>query len=147
MSPGEPPAIFAAVPPMLKFVTGVVEATENGAVPVATVESNWLPERFPEAVTEVAVAAPRTGVMKVGVFANTNEPEPVSSDTTPAICAEVVAANWLNGKLVNASVPVAAGRLRVYVPDTFKVEIVVLPEVVPFIAKVELLNVFKAVTA
>lgn len=30
----------AALPPILKLVTGVVEATENGAVPVTRVEVN-----------------------------------------------------------------------------------------------------------
>ena len=32
----------------------------------------------------VAVATPKTGVTKVGVLANTNAPEPVSSEMTPA---------------------------------------------------------------
>ena len=40
----------------------------------------------------VAVAIPRDGVVRDGDVANTNEPEPVSSDITPASCADVVAA-------------------------------------------------------
>jgi hypothetical protein len=41
----------------------------------------------------VAVATPSAGVTNVGVLANTNAPVPVSSEITPASCAEVVAAN------------------------------------------------------
>jgi len=53
----------AAFPPILKLATGVVEVTTKGAVPVATVEVNCVPERFPEAATEVGVIAPRVNVM------------------------------------------------------------------------------------
>jgi len=53
----------AAFPPMFKLATGVVDVTTNGAVPVATVEVNCVPERFPEAATEVGVMAPRVNVM------------------------------------------------------------------------------------
>jgi membrane-bound lytic murein transglycosylase len=35
-------------------------------------------------LTEVAVATPREGVVKVGEFAKTKAPLPVSSDITPA---------------------------------------------------------------
>jgi hypothetical protein len=45
-------------------------------------------------LTDVAVATPKTGVTKVGVLANTSAPVPVSSLTTPANWALVVAANW-----------------------------------------------------
>ena len=41
----------------------------------------------------VALATPRLGVVKLGDVANTKEPEPVSSEITPANCAEVVDAN------------------------------------------------------
>ena len=44
----------------------------------------------------VAVATPRTGVIKVGVFANTRDPEPVSSETIPANSADVVEAKTLS---------------------------------------------------
>ena len=45
-------------------------------------------------LNDVPVAAPIFGVVIVGELANTNAPEPVSSEITPASCAEVVAANW-----------------------------------------------------
>ena len=35
------------------------------------------------------VGVPKSGVTKVGEVANTNDPEPVSSDTAAAICADV----------------------------------------------------------
>ena len=40
---------------------------------------------------------PSAGVTSVGDVAKTNVPVPVSSDITPASCADVVAANWLSG--------------------------------------------------
>ena len=43
---------------------------------------------------DVAVATPSDGVVKLGEVANTSAPDPVSSEITPASCAEVVAANW-----------------------------------------------------
>ena len=45
---------------------------------------------------EVPVATPIFGVVSVGLVANTRAPEPVSSEITPANCAEVVAANCAN---------------------------------------------------
>ena len=53
----------------------------------------------------VAVAAPSTGVMSVGVFTRQTAPVPDSSEITPANCAEVVDANWLRLPLVSASPP------------------------------------------
>ena len=103
----------AAVPPMLKFGTGVVDVTVNGGVPVATVDISWVPETVLVALREVADATPKTGVVKVGLVPNTNKPEPVLSETTPAICAEVVVANWLNGREVRPTVPVVAGKVMV----------------------------------
>ena len=41
----------------------------------------------------VALATPKTGVIKVGVLAKTNDPYPVSSDITFASSEELVAAN------------------------------------------------------
>ena len=41
----------------------------------------------------VAVAAPSTGVTRVGVLANTNAPVPVSSEITPASSEDDVAAS------------------------------------------------------
>ena len=69
----------AAFPPILKLATGVVEVTTNGAVPVGTVEVNW-----PETLKLVPVAAPITGVTKVGDVAKTTEPVPVASVIAPA---------------------------------------------------------------
>ncbi len=37
------PVTLAALPPIFKFATGVVEVTTKGAVPVATVEVNLVP--------------------------------------------------------------------------------------------------------
>jgi hypothetical protein len=48
----------------------------------------------PVVVRLVPVAAPIDGVVSVGDVANTRAPDPVSSEITPANCAEVVAANW-----------------------------------------------------
>ena len=56
-----------------------------------------------ERVTLLGV--PRAGVIRVGLFANTSAPVPVSFVITPASCAEVVAANWLSGWLTSASPP------------------------------------------
>jgi len=75
----------AAFPPMLKFATGVVEVTTNGAVPVATVEVNCAPERFPEAATEVGVIAPRVKVMAGVVLAVATDPLTPLAVTTEAV--------------------------------------------------------------
>ena len=54
----------------------------------------------PVALVSVAdVGVPRMGETRVGEVLNTANPVPVSSLSTPASCAEVVAANW-------ASVPI-----------------------------------------
>lgn len=53
----------------------------------------------------VAVATPKTGVTRVGVLAKTNDPEPVSSEMTPANWAEVVAAKTASVFAVVVSVP------------------------------------------
>ena len=66
----------AALPPILKFVTGVVEVTTNGAVPMATVEVNE-----PVRLKLVPVAAPIAGVTKVGEVDNTTFPVPVAAVT------------------------------------------------------------------
>ena len=47
---------------------------------------------LPVSVSDVPVAAPITGVTSVGVFANTSDPVPVSSEMTPANSEDVVAA-------------------------------------------------------
>ena len=68
----------AAFPPMLRFATGVVEATVNGAVPVATVDSSVSPVTLAVAVRLVPVATPIFGVINVGeVFITKVFPVPV----------------------------------------------------------------------
>ena len=50
----------AAFPPMLKFATGVVDATVNGAVPVATFDTITGAVKLPVVVRLVPVATPIT---------------------------------------------------------------------------------------
>ena len=57
----------AALPPILRLSTGVVDVTTNGAVPIATVDVNC-----PVTLKLVPVAAPNTGVTKVGLVSITN---------------------------------------------------------------------------
>ena len=85
----------AALPPILKLATGVVEVTTKGAVPVATEEVSW-----PETTRLVPVAAPSTGDTSVGDDANTRAPEPVLSVITSASSDEVVAASVFNLSVV-----------------------------------------------
>jgi len=66
-----------------------VPPLETGKVPVTPVVSgNPVHE-----VNSPESGVPNAGVTKVGLVANTAEPLPVSSDNTPANCADVVAAN------------------------------------------------------
>ena len=58
-------------------------------------------------LNEVPVATPIDGVVSVGLVANTRAPEPVSSEITPASCADVVAANCASVAAVVA-IPVIA---------------------------------------
>jgi len=82
----------AAFPPILKLATGVVEATVNGAVPVATVDTSVKPVKAPVAVTLVPLATPRTGVTNVGeVFITNTEPVPVCAPVLVAFPTEVIA--------------------------------------------------------
>ena len=55
----------------------------------------------------VALATPSTGVTKVGLVANTNAPEPVSSEITPANSLELVAAKTLNLSVARAKLTAA----------------------------------------
>ena len=55
----------------------------------------------------VAVAAPSTGVTRVGLVANTRDPDPVSSLITPFSSSDVVAANCASVHDVSASHPPA----------------------------------------
>src|SRR5262245_36457759 len=52
---------------------------------------------FATNASEVPDATPMLGVVKDGDVANTSGPEPVSSEMTPASCADVVAANCDSG--------------------------------------------------
>ena len=68
----------AAFPPILKLATGVVDATVNGAVPVATFDTITGAVRLPDVVKLVPVAAPIIGVISVGeVFITKVLPVPV----------------------------------------------------------------------
>jgi len=68
----------AAFPPILRFATGVVEATVNGAVPVATFDTITGAVKLPDVVKLVPVATPMTGVISVGeVFITKVLPVPV----------------------------------------------------------------------
>ncbi len=68
----------------------------------------------------VAVAVPNIGVTNVGDVANTASPDPVSSEITPANCAEVVAPNTPKLLAVVAKVPVV-GKVRVVLAVAVKV--------------------------
>lgn len=83
---------------------------------------------------------PRAGVTSVGDVANTNAPDPVSSEITPASCKEVVAANCDKGFVVSASPPPAAGcheqvpspsSRRNLVPPTSPVDLTFVPSTAP----------------
>ena len=81
----------AAVPPILKLATGVVEATVNGAVPVATVETRTGAVKLPVVVRLVPVAAPIFGVTRAGeVFMTKVLPVPVWDATLVALPTEVI---------------------------------------------------------
>jgi hypothetical protein len=102
------------LPPILKFGTGVVEVIVSGGVPVATVETRTSPVILPVVVRLVPVAAPILGVVNIGLAAKTASPVPVSSESTPASCAEVVAAKTERLFSLNATVPVASGSVIVW---------------------------------
>ena len=81
----------AALPPILKFVTGVVEVTTKGAVPVAIVEVNCVPEMVEVAATEAGVMAPRVKVMAGVVVAFATDPLTPLAVTTDAVVTVPVA--------------------------------------------------------
>jgi hypothetical protein len=81
----------AAFPPILRFATGVVEATVNGAVPVATVEISSGADKLPVVVKLVPVATPIFGVTNVGeVFITKVVPVPVWDAIEVALPTEVI---------------------------------------------------------
>ena len=65
----------AAFPPIERLVTGVVEFTKNGAVPVDTTDVNVVPNIVPELVTEAQARAPLN--------------VPVVPDTAPELAKDV----------------------------------------------------------
>jgi hypothetical protein len=109
-------------------VTSVGDVSTTNFVPVPVCEAIEValptdvigPVRFALVVTVAAlplmlpVAEPIFGVVKTGEFANTKAPVPVSSEITPANCAEVVAANWPRVPVVTAVFATSP----VFVPDT-----------------------------
>jgi len=81
----------AALPPILRFATGVVEVTTSGAVPSAIVEITWLPVTFPVNARDVPVDAPMFGVTSVGdVFITNVLPVPVCDATDVALPTLVI---------------------------------------------------------
>jgi hypothetical protein len=68
---------------------------KNVATPVAKPETPLEIGRPVQLVRVPEPGVPNTGDMKVGVLLNTKRPVPVSSEITPANCAEVVAVNTL----------------------------------------------------
>jgi hypothetical protein len=100
----------AALPPIFRFATGVVDVTVNGAVPVATVEIKTGAEIFPVVVRLVPVAAPIFGVINVGDVSMTNfVPVPVCDATAVAFPTLVIGPVKLASVVtVEASVAVAA---------------------------------------
>jgi hypothetical protein len=123
-----------ALPNILKLGTGVVEVTVKGDVPVDTVDTKTGAVILPVVIKLIPVAAPISGVIKVGVFENTNEPAvPVASVITPASSDDVVAANTDSLSVVNATVPVLSGNVMILFPVGSGADIVVLkpPVVAP----------------
>lgn len=83
-----PLVAFVAVPDVAAFrlATCVVEETTSGAVPVDTVEVSC-----PDTLKLVPVAAPITGVVRVGLACMTNvDPVPVCEATEVALPTEVI---------------------------------------------------------
>ena len=133
----------AAFPPILKFATGVVEVTNSGAVPVATVEiiepyvDNVLPDTAPVATTEAGVIAPRVKVMVGVVVAVATDP------LTPlAVTTDVVVTVPLLPAAVNVP-PLKVRPLPTVITSGFPVAAVLLPNN----ELVEICCIFPTVTA
>ena len=96
----------AAVPPMLRFATGVVDDTVNGAVPVATFDTITGAVKLPVVVRLVPVATPITGVTRVGeVFITKVLPVPVWDATLVALPTEVIGPVKFAFVVTDAAVP------------------------------------------
>ena len=76
----------AALPPIFKLLTGVVEVTKKGAIPVA-----WLETSCPESIKLVPVATPIVGLINSGLVSITNLlPNPVCEATVVVLPMEVI---------------------------------------------------------
>ena len=64
------------------------------------------------------------GVVSVGDVPNTSNPVPVSSEITPASCADVVEANWLSGLSVSAGADVDHDKFPSVSPNSIPLAIV-----------------------
>ena len=90
------------VPPIVLAVASAVDVAASVAFPA--VKFAAVPVRL---VATPDAGVPKAGVTRVGEVAKTAAPVPVSSDSTPANCAEVVAANCDKGLAVRPA-PVVA---------------------------------------
>jgi hypothetical protein len=143
------PARVARVPVVgnVKVVVAVAVSVVLNAPAVASVEL-LARDNVPVVVDTVkpfilvAVAAPKVGVTRVGLVPNTKAPEPVSSETAVANCADVIVM-VLEPKLIDlfvsvsvvalpTKVSVAAGRVNVFVPAIAVAVTVIVPDVEPF---------------
>jgi hypothetical protein len=100
-----------ALPPILKLVTGVVDVTTNGAVPVATVDvivpvvDNEIPDIVPVAVTEDGVIAPRVKVIAGVVEGFVIDPlTPFAVTTDAEVTVPVAGITQLNEPAVEPAV-------------------------------------------
>jgi hypothetical protein len=105
-----------------RLATSVVLATTNGAVPVATVDVIAPFACTVVAATDPGVVAPIDVGLIAEPLANTTDPDPVSSETVPASCAEVVAENCDSGEVVTPQL----GQLKAVVPSS-GADVVTLP--------------------
>jgi oxygen-dependent protoporphyrinogen oxidase len=135
-----PKLVIAALPVMLAFASRrtTLLAPLDVATPVPPFATGNIPvtpvlNGRPVALVSVALCGvPRIGVTSVGLVANTNAPDPVSSEITPASSLDDVAANALNLFEVRATVPVVAGSvMTVPVPAIAVGIICAVPEVEP----------------
>jgi len=110
----------AALPPMFKFATGVVDVTINGAVPVATVDVI-----DPLTFKLVPVAAPIFGVTKVGEVLITTFPVPVIRFETIFLLASV------NNACEAVAEDKTGAVVNVLAPAIVCAEVVTIPPFVP----------------
>ena len=119
MSCGRIRPSVAVLPVIADRLTKLVAAAVAVTMPVIDVVSvAALPRivlpltvKSPVVAKLVPVAAPISGVTKVGVFAKTKAPVPVSSEITVINSAEVVAAKKSNVFVFKPTVPVKSGNV------------------------------------